>query len=84
MSAEQIRQIKEAIELLTSPLTPKESQLVKGYEADSLGYPTNLSLEDKNSYEISNFATPSDNTKQFLKGGDSVSYACVGGILLIR
>ena len=76
MSAEQIRQIKEAIELLTSPLTPKESQLVKGYEADSLGYPTNLCLEDKNSYEVRNFATPSDNTKQFLKEGDFVSYGC--------
>ena len=47
---------------------------MKVYEADSLGYPTNLRLED-NPYDIRNFATPSDNTKQFLKGGDSVSYA---------
>ena len=74
MSAEQIQQIKRAIEVLTSPLTPAESQLVKVYEADSLGYPTNLRLED-NPYDIRKFATPSDNTKQFLKGGDSVSYA---------
>ena len=83
MSAEQIQPIKRAIELLTSPLTPAESQLVKMYEADSLGYPTNQSLQD-DSYDISDFATPSNNTKQFLKGGDSVSYACVGGIHLIR